>query len=53
MSELGVFVTITVMLVTVQLLPIWPMTRKLGYRPASIAAALLAVLIVLTFMHVI
>jgi hypothetical protein len=49
MTVLGSFSIITVMLVLVGILPIWPWSLRWTYRAAGVAAAILAVLLILLF----
>lgn len=49
MTVPGAFTIITIMLVLVGVLPIWPWSRGWAWRPAGIVAAILLVLLVLLF----
>ena len=49
MTVPGAFTIITIMLVLVGVLPIWPWSRAWTYLPAKIAAAILLVLLFLLF----
>ncbi|TGQ64230.1 DUF3309 domain-containing protein [Mesorhizobium sp. M00.F.Ca.ET.186.01.1.1] len=49
MTILGSFSIITVMLVLIYVLPIWPWSRAWAYRPAKVVAAILLVPLVLLF----
>jgi len=44
---LGTLLLIVLILILLGVIPIWPHSRRLGYRPSSIIGVLLIILIVL------
>ncbi|TPM38111.1 DUF3309 family protein [Mesorhizobium sp. B2-3-4] len=49
MTVPGAFSIITLMLVLIFVLPIWPWSRNWAWRPAGILAAILLALLILLF----